>query len=222
MFWTIVWAFVGGLAQWAVSYLAWEVTKRKMTPRQLRWSRVSFIGIALIGSIAIAVVAYRSGRIERAHFSLDLNHKILANDGEAISMDVGFEDVGSGPSINTDTFSRLILEDDESVHSAEEAVSKFAEYKKTRTDIGTDTIPKGGKGYVMPARGPILSGPEIVNIFRGIKTVYLVGAIRFEDDFGWHLHEICKVLEKPVRADGATWGTCGRRDGEKDLWWWER
>jgi hypothetical protein len=183
-------------------------------------ARTGFIALSIVSSACIAMLAYRSGRIEHAHFSLDLNSKVQAIEGQPLAMQVFFKNVGTGPSINTDTYSRLIPEEDESKHSSDDAIGRFKEYEKIR-DIGTNNIPKDEPGHFMVARGPILGHDDVTNLVSGVRTVYLVGTINFKDDFGSHTQFICKVLEKPVRPDMANWGTCGKWDDEKDKWWWQ-
>jgi len=211
---TIFWAIIGGLSQWAVSLLGWEMNHDTISPKSRIVARIGFVVCALLGTASIAIVTYRSGMTERAHFALDLNSKVQAVAGTPLSMKIFFKNVGTGPSVNTDSYSRSFIEDDESRRSADSAIAKFKEFEKSH-DIGTDIVPKDTPGYFMVAQGLVLSNTDFENIVTNIRVVYIVGRIKFKDDFGSHTQYICKALQRPVSATGADWGTCGEWDDEE-------
>lgn len=218
MGWTISLALLVALSQFGTSYLGWNLTntptRQRLTALRRRMYDLIFLACSAIGIASAVLLAYRSGRLERAHFMLDLNSKVQAVEGQPLAMRIGFRNVGTGPAINTDSFSRCFVEDDESRRSADDAIGKFKEYAQNRL-IGTDNVPKDAPGYFMVALGSVLSGQDVLNLVDNVKVVYIVGTIKFKDDFGRHTQYICKTLQRPVSPNGASWGTCGVWDDEE-------
>lgn len=210
------WAAVAALAQFGNSWLGWNVTNAPtpMTTRRKGIFDLLFVTCGLTSIICVGVIAYRSGRVERAHFSLDLNSKVQCVAGTPLSMKIFFKNVGNGPAVNTDSYSRSFIEEDESRRSAEEAIAKFKVFAKSH-DVGTDNIPRDAPGYFMVAQGFVLSREDVENLVNNIRVIYIVGAINFKDDLGPHTQFICKALQRPVSTNGANWDTCGEWDDER-------
>jgi hypothetical protein len=218
MGWTILLSLLVGLSQFGTGFLGWRLTNRpprqRLTQGQRRLYDVIFFVCGAIGIGSGGMLAYLSGRLERAHFALDLNSKVQAVAGSPLSMRIGFENVGTGPSINTDSYSRSFIQGDESRRSADDAIAQFKEYARNRT-VGTDNVPKGATGYYMVAQGNVLSDQDVLDLVHNVRVMYVVGTIKFKDDFGHHTQYICKTLQRPVSANGASWGTCGIWDDEE-------
>ena len=220
MFWTIFWAFIGTLCACGVSYLAWEVAKGGMTPRKMLMARTGFISLSIVSSFSIAMLSYLSGRAERAHFSVAPSGQTFLQPGQPIRIRVDLEDVGTGPSINSDTYSRTFIEDDNTKINSADAVERFKPFWAAH-DVGANPIPKGQKGVFMTAQGPVLGVDDVNNIMNNIKVVYVIGRIDFKDDFGKHTQNICKYLQRPVSSQTMIWGTCGMSEDEQDRHWWQ-
>jgi hypothetical protein len=218
MFWTIVFAGISVLCQVLVSWIG--TIMNDLSPSKKKAVHIFFFGLTLLGVASVCALTYLAGRTERAHFAVVPNGKIILQSGKPLAVRVDFKDVGTGPSINTDTYSRAFIEDDSTKVNADDAIARFKPFFASH-DIGSNLIAKDQEGNFMTAFGALLSPEDINNLLNNIKVLYVVGEINFKDDFGKHTQYICKSLQRPVSPNTLIWGTCGKSDDEVDKWWWQ-
>jgi hypothetical protein len=197
---TIFLGLLAASAQFGNSWLGWRVNNipSPLEPKRRKVYDFLFVLCGLTSVICVGLIAYRSGRIERAHFALDLNSEVQAVAGTPLSMNIFFKDVGTGPAVNTDSYSRAFIEEDESRRSADDAIGKYKVFERSHA-LGTDNVPKDAPGYYMTALGAMLSDEDVINLVRGIRVLYIMGTIKFKDDFGSHTQYICKTSNGPCR-----------------------
>jgi hypothetical protein len=120
--------------------------------------------------------------------------------------------VGSGPAVNVIPYSRTSLQQDTSGVSEGAAIVQFNDYLKTMRMTGHLLVNQAAE--FMTARGPLLSAQDIDDIVHARKTIFVVGSISFQDDFGQHSQHLCYLFQVPtVRVQ--IWGGCDKWNDEQ-------
>jgi hypothetical protein len=233
-------SIVAGLSQLGNAFMGWKVTGKDLTKRQQKIYDGLFICVGLIGLVAIGILADRSGRQERAHFSTKIENAYSAFDqsqggaliafswfmvDKPLAFNVRIKNVGNGSAYNLERHFRSFIGPDISVGSQREAVSKFQAWLPVQPHNSTSWA----KDYEVfdTAWGEIMSPEDYSNVTtNNRRTVFVIGKVTFDDDFGPHEFDVCRVLQPqdsvPISASPSphiiaqeTWGTCGILEGEK-------
>lgn len=247
MRWDFIFALIAGLTQFGSAYLGWKVTPQDQSidRTKRKWYEVGFVLCGLIGVVCVATLAWRSGRRERAHYSITLGntYRVTAvvppssdpcgpslnvvpyswlTVDKPLAFNVCKTNVGTGTAYAVDNRAMVTIEDDASEESQQAAVARFKRWFSTGPRSSA-TDPKGSQAF-FTAHGPILSPEDRDNLIHGRRTLFVVGAIRFQDDFGTHELHICKFLQSqatpPEMPDFIhpqvleIWHGCDEWDGE--------
>ncbi len=227
MAWTILWAILGVLCQGLVSWLGWTMNHETISANKRKLAHIGFIGMTVVGMFSIAMVTYRSGRMERAHFKMSYS-QVYGNSlaptwsnapgifpiGKPLDFNVTFQDVG-GTATGVAHQGMLTLEPDMSMKSMRGAVDKFRKLLKA-DPLGPSemTLVKGEQRFTTFA-GDALSPTDFNNLAHGRRVVYIVGLFKFADDFGQHTHKICEIIEPPQISGTIILNSCSAWVGEK-------
>jgi hypothetical protein len=228
MFWNILLAVFGALAQLANAWLGYKVTGQTVSPKRKLIYDCIFIGVGLLGASCVGAIAYRGSLSERAHFQFKPSlvydfpsvDDLWSRAGDWLAVDsplrlnVHFKNVGSGPATNANHVGRVYIEPDESVSSGHDAVVQFDRWEKLQPPRARGTIAKDETGFIT-AQGDIVTPEDFKNVTLGRRTVFLVGTFWFDDDFGSHYHNFCWLLEPPREGGHVIPQGCREHTDEK-------
>ena len=118
---------------------------------------------------------------------------------------------------------RTVLKTDYSPYSEKESIEEFEKWLQARPIEEGSSLPKDNRAWAT-AKGAILTPEDLNNLASGRRVVYVVGILRFRDDFGKHTLRICRYLQppEPTRSGGrivfGTWAYCSRYNDEVEGW----
>lgn len=220
MLWNVSLAIAAALVQFINSWLGWKVTTTPgtLTSKQRTRYEFSFIGTGILGIVLIGVIAYRSGRSERAHFSVVARPAFRSSMfvvNEALAFNVYYTNVG-GTATNLKVHTESYIGQDLQSTTEQQIISIF---KHT-----LEGLPAGSGNGVMvrdqriwkTARGPKLSPEDISNFRFGRRTPYVLARILYQDDFGQHERHFCQRLQPPSPDGVYVWNYCEDYNDEKD------
>jgi hypothetical protein len=223
MFWNIVLAVLAGLSQAVNSWMGYKVTGKNLNPRQERLYDFIFVACGVVGIVAVGMIAYRSGKQERAHLAIRLwptyEYNASADPsflpiGQPLAMNVSYKNVGSGSAFNLATAAYALLEADESKPSQVRAITQFEEWNKTMPSLPSGTLAKDVEHF-FTARGQRVSPEDVANLVAGRRVVYIVGLIAFKDDYGDRVQPFCQFLQTPQVGGALIWGLCSNYNEER-------
>jgi|SRR5271165_397845 len=200
MAWNIFWAALVVLSGSGSAWVGWEMTGESVSPRARKWTRFGFVAFALIGIVAVCILTYRSGRIERVHFRQTIAttyHPILTVD-KPLSFNAVVENVGNGSGYETRNIGISCLEYDMSTVSQDDCIAQLYKAIKSRHPFseGGGTVQKGQQEFIS-MQGPILSPEDIANVELGRRVIHLVASTFWVDDFGKHTQSFCGMILPP-------------------------
>jgi len=176
----------------------------------------SFITCSVVGVLCVVFLAYRGERADRAQLVLSpavsFAFASTVKDEWALlgewlpvnipmSLNVDFENVGTGPALNFSYAGRVYLEPDLSRSSIYDAESRFRGWFKLQPQLGTGTVEKNERGSVT-FTGDTVSPEDYDNVKNGRHILYEVGMFWFSDDFGEHHQNFCYSVQ-PARPGGS-------------------
>jgi hypothetical protein len=221
MVWNVILAVIAASSQVVTGWMGYKVTGKSMSPQKQKIYDGLFMLVAAVGVFAVGAIAYRSGRMERVHFLSTVENTVTTNlappfnflkPDYPLDLNVHYVNVGNGAAINTARYGRSSIQMDTSNASVDAAVEQFESYFKSY-NRGTSQVAKGGDGF-FTAEGPILTGPEFDDITNYRRMVFVVGIIKFTDDFGTHVQHICK-MSQPMHNTVEVWGSCYKWNDEE-------
>ena len=200
-------AILAGLSQFGNAFMGWKVTRQTLSTLQRKVYDVLFVLVGVIGVVSIAFLAARAGRQERVHFSAAIGNTYQAVDktqGGAIiafswfvidkplAFNVFLKNVGNGSAYNVEEHLRSFIKPDTSRGSQQEAVADFQSWLLVQPH-NSKSWPKDNAQF-STASGEVLSPEDYSNLTTGRRTVFVIGKVTFNDDFGSHELDICQAL----------------------------
>lgn len=216
---TFVLAICAALFELLMGWLGFKYAGVQMNRIKRRWIETAFVCCGLLGVTCVGMLAYRSGRTERAHFLVTIRNTYNSNLFTPFSFllldaplrfNVALVNVGSGSAMNTLPFARSSIQLDASEASQDAAIAQFESYSRAH-DGGTGSIATKGDRSFITASGPVLSSQDIDDIKHLRKYIFVTGAIQFRDDYGSHTQHLCVYLDPQPNE---VWDRCKKWNDE--------
>jgi hypothetical protein len=229
-------AILAALSQFGNAFMGWKVTGKQLSARKQKIYDGLFISLGMIGIISVGVLAAHSGRQERAHFSQRITNTFESYDSQTkrlipfswyvvdkpLKFNVYIKNVGSGSAYNAEMNVRSFIEPDLSLTSQHEAISEFQTWLALQPHHSI-TWPKDFEMF-NTAAGAVLSPEDYSNLTTDRRTVFVIGKVTFDDDFGSHEFDVCQMMQPQEKYSAGAptislvheiWGTCDSFSGEK-------
>lgn len=222
------------------AWMGWKVTGQTLSVKQRKTYDALFIIVGLAGLVLVGLIAARAGRQERAHFSARIvnTYQVFDQTTRAIvpfswfvvdkplAFNVFAKNVGNGSAYNAEEHFHSFVKPDNSASSESDVVKDFKSWLLVQPH-NSRTWPKDSESF-STAAGDVISPEDYSNLTTGRRTVFVIGNLTFDDDFGSHEFDVCQVIQKQmelppdflpgfnkVTVPTEIWGFCSIFNGEK-------